>query len=71
MIDYVAGDASKVGLLKGLAHSDTRLKLFEADIYNPDEFASAIEGCEVVFHVATPLQHYSNNSKVFHISPSI
>ncbi|KAI3444439.1 hypothetical protein Pfo_001104 [Paulownia fortunei] len=57
------GDASKVGLLKGLAHADTRLKLFEADIYNPSEFVSAIEGCEFVVHMATPLQHYANNSQ--------
>ncbi|GFP91926.1 dihydroflavonol-4-reductase [Phtheirospermum japonicum] len=57
------GDASKVGLLKGLAYADTRLKLFEADIYNPCEFATAVEGCEIVVHMATPLQHYTNNSK--------
>ncbi|XP_057780325.1 protein BRI1-5 ENHANCED 1-like [Salvia miltiorrhiza] len=49
--------ASKVGLLKGLDHAETRLKLFEGDIYNPTEFAAAIHGCEFVFHVATPLQH--------------
>ncbi|KAL3649506.1 hypothetical protein CASFOL_005909 [Castilleja foliolosa] len=57
------GDASKVGLLKGLAYADTRLKLFEADIYNPCEFAAAIDGCEIVVHMATPLQHYTTNSK--------
>ncbi|KAH6786783.1 hypothetical protein C2S52_006335 [Perilla frutescens var. hirtella] len=56
-------DASKVGLLKGLAHAETRLKLFEADIYNPVEFAAAIQGCSFVFHLATPLQHYANNPK--------
>nr|WET52732.1 oxidoreductase 3 [Callicarpa americana] len=59
------GDASKVGLLKGLAHADTRLKLFEADIYNPAKFAPAIEGCEFVVHMATPLQHYDNNPDQF------
>ncbi|KAL8062851.1 hypothetical protein ABFX02_02G174000 [Erythranthe guttata] len=57
------GDASKVGLLKGLPHADTRLKLFEADIYNPDEFAPAVDGCEIVVHMATPLQHYTNSSQ--------
>ncbi|KAG8391925.1 hypothetical protein BUALT_Bualt01G0237600 [Buddleja alternifolia] len=57
------GDESKVGLLKGFDHADTRLKLFEADIYNPDEFGYAVEGCEVVVHMATPLQHYNNNSQ--------
>ncbi|KAK4483520.1 hypothetical protein RD792_010717 [Penstemon davidsonii] len=57
------GDASKVGLLNGLG--STRLKLFEADIYNPDEFASAIQGCQVVVHMATPLQQYINNNSQF------
>ncbi|XP_057780327.1 anthocyanidin reductase ((2S)-flavan-3-ol-forming)-like [Salvia miltiorrhiza] len=54
-------NASKVGLLKGLAHAKTRLKLFEADIYNPSDFAAAIRGCAFVFHLATPLHHYDNN----------
>ncbi|PIN26544.1 Flavonol reductase/cinnamoyl-CoA reductase [Handroanthus impetiginosus] len=54
------GDASKVGLLKSLAHAETRLKLFEADIYSPDDFESAIKGCEIVVHMATPFQHSAN-----------
>ncbi|KAL3622220.1 hypothetical protein CASFOL_033631 [Castilleja foliolosa] len=57
------GDVSKVGLLKGLAFADTKLKLFEADIYNPCEFATAVEGCDIVVHMATPLQHDTTNSK--------
>ncbi|CBI40492.3 unnamed protein product, partial [Vitis vinifera] len=35
--------------------------LFKADIYNPDEFEQAIQGCEFVFHVATPLQHIEDS----------
>lgn len=54
-------DVSKVSLLKSLPDADARLVLFEADIYNPIEFESAIEGCEFVFHVATPLQHTENS----------
>ncbi|KAK9274729.1 hypothetical protein L1049_021980 [Liquidambar formosana] len=50
-------DTSKVGLLKSLPGADTRLVLFQADIYNPNEFEAAIEGCQFVFHVATPLPH--------------
>jgi len=52
-----------VGLLKGLPGADTRLFLFEADIYDPDTFGSAIEGCEFVFLVATPLVHEPHNTK--------
>ncbi|XWS48822.1 hypothetical protein CRYUN_Cryun13aG0109400 [Craigia yunnanensis] len=49
-------DKSKVGLLKSLPGADTKLVLFQADIYNPNEFKRAIQGCEFVFHVATPQQ---------------
>ncbi|XP_059599157.1 vestitone reductase-like [Vitis vinifera] len=51
----------KVGLLQSLPNADTRLRLFKADIYNPDEFEQAIQGCEFVFHVATPLQHIEDS----------
>ena len=52
-----------MSLLRSLPDSDERLVLFEADFYNPVEFEKAIEGCEFVFHVATPLIH-TPNSKV-------
>ncbi|GAV65790.1 Epimerase domain-containing protein, partial [Cephalotus follicularis] len=55
-------DTSKVGLLKSLPAADTNLVLSEADIYNPSEFELAIEGCEFVFHLATPMQHDTQNS---------
>ncbi|KAK8693607.1 hypothetical protein V6N13_071184 [Hibiscus sabdariffa] len=51
------GDPYKVGLLKSLPHAETRLRLFEADIYDPCEFRPAIQGCSFVLHMATPLQH--------------
>lgn len=50
-------DESKVGILNCLSGADERLKLFEADIYRAEEFEEAIQGCEFVFHVATPLLH--------------
>uniref|UniRef100_M1BRE8 Nadhp hc toxin reductase n=2 Tax=Solanum tuberosum TaxID=4113 RepID=M1BRE8_SOLTU len=54
-------DESKVGLLKSLSGADERLKLFEADIYRAEEFEEAIQGCEFVFHVATPSLHYEGS----------
>ncbi|GAA0175212.1 dehydratase [Lithospermum erythrorhizon] len=51
------GDELKVGLLKNLSFADTRLILFQADVYNADSFAPDIHGCEVVIHMATPFQH--------------
>lgn len=50
-------DKSKVGLLKRFPNAEEKLKLFQADIYRPEEFEQAIQGCEFVFHVATPLLH--------------
>lgn len=51
------GDTSKVNLLKSLPGADSRMQLFEADIYNPQQFDAAIKDCKFVFHVATPLMH--------------
>lgn len=56
MINF-SDDLTKVGLLRSFPNAETGLKLFQADINNPDEFEEAIRGCEVVFHVATPLRH--------------
>ncbi|XP_068495877.1 LOW QUALITY PROTEIN: NADPH HC-toxin reductase 1-like [Phaseolus vulgaris] len=54
---------SKVGLLKSLPHAEGNLVLFEADVYNPTQFDPAIQGCEFVFHVATPLAHEPGSSQ--------
>ncbi|KAF8379668.1 hypothetical protein HHK36_029112 [Tetracentron sinense] len=56
-------DPYKVGLLKSLPYADTRLQLFQANIYNPDEFEAAIKECKFVFHVATPLQHNTQSTQ--------
>lgn len=54
-----------MALLKGLPYAEKRLVLFQADIYNPCEFEAAIQGCEAVIHMATPLQHNpDSNSQV-------
>lgn len=57
-----AGDDRKTGLLKGLPNANTKLKLFEADVYNPVHFDSAIQGCQFVIHMATPVQHEPNHT---------
>ncbi|BAT87864.1 putative anthocyanidin reductase [Vigna angularis] len=56
---------SKVGLLKSLPHAEGKLVLFEADIYNPTQFDPAIQGCQYVFHVATPLTHEPGSSQQY------
>ncbi|XWS46195.1 hypothetical protein CRYUN_Cryun14cG0043900 [Craigia yunnanensis] len=57
------GDPNKVSLLKSLPNAVTKLRLFEADLYNPIAFKHAIEGCEYVVHMATPLLHQPLNSQ--------
>ncbi|XP_010915682.1 NADPH HC-toxin reductase 1 [Elaeis guineensis] len=56
-------DKSKTQLLKSLPGADTRLQLFEAELYDPLTFEAAIQGCEFVFLLATPLQHNTNNTQ--------
>ncbi|XP_027768332.1 anthocyanidin reductase ((2S)-flavan-3-ol-forming)-like isoform X3 [Solanum pennellii] len=61
LVDLNVEDEPKVGLLKRLSGADEKLKLFEADIYRAEEFEEAIQGCEFVFHVATPSLHYEGS----------
>lgn len=44
--------------------AEANLILFQADIYNDNEFEPAIDGCESVFHVATPIHHGLESSQV-------
>ncbi|XP_065863052.1 NADPH HC-toxin reductase 1-like [Euphorbia lathyris] len=56
-------DESKVGLLKSLPNAETNLVLFQADIYNNNDFEAAIQGCQFVFHVAIPWENGPPNSQ--------
>ncbi|KAL2527691.1 NAD(P)-binding Rossmann-fold superfamily protein [Abeliophyllum distichum] len=51
----------KTSHLKSLPNAESRLELFQADIYNPEDFEAAIQGCLFVFHVATPVLHTENS----------
>ncbi|KAJ4844949.1 hypothetical protein Tsubulata_019065, partial [Turnera subulata] len=44
-----------VSFLTSLPRASQKLKIFEADLSNPDNFEDAIKGCGGVFHVATPV----------------
>ncbi|XP_047062892.1 putative anthocyanidin reductase isoform X2 [Lolium rigidum] len=57
------GDEKKTALLKGLPGAAERLTLFQADIYDAVTFEPAIQGCDFVFLVATPLMHNTGSSK--------
>ncbi|XP_065854338.1 vestitone reductase-like [Euphorbia lathyris] len=44
-----------VGFLTNLPEAKKKLKIYEADMNEPESFKPAIEGCIGVFHVATPV----------------
>nr|WET52736.1 oxidoreductase 8 [Callicarpa americana] len=44
-----------ISYLRNLPGASERLQIFEADLDRPDSFASAVQGCVGVFHVAHPL----------------
>ncbi|KAM0822555.1 hypothetical protein ACQ4PT_071425 [Festuca glaucescens] len=68
-LDRAAGDEKKAALLNGLPGAAERLTLFQADIYDAATFEPAIQGCDFVFLVATPLMHNPGSSKVRILDP--
>eukprot|EP00250_Pteridium_aquilinum_P019005 c24250_g2_i1 orf=42-1013(+) len=48
------GNVVKTAHLKALPKANERLKLFKADLLEEGSFDSAIDGCEGVFHTASP-----------------
>lgn len=49
------GDPRKVAHLKELEGSKERLDLFQADLNEDGSFDSAVDGCDGVFHAASPV----------------
>ncbi|KAF7062818.1 hypothetical protein CFC21_069380 [Triticum aestivum] len=64
-------DEEKTAVLTVLPGAAERLTLFEADIYNATTFEPAIQGCEFVFLVATPLMHDNSSTKAYVASKSL
>jgi hypothetical protein len=59
-IYWVSADPKKTEHLRALDGSAERLKLFKADILDEGSFDTIVEGCECVFHTASP---FYNNAK--------
>lgn len=51
-------------LLRSLPSGDTNLVLFQADMFNPEGFELAIQGCETVFHIAHPVLFGASKAQV-------
>ncbi|KAL3814911.1 hypothetical protein ACJIZ3_016179 [Penstemon smallii] len=56
-------DKKDVGFLTNLAGASERLKIFTADLDEPDSFKDAIEGCIGVFHLAHPMEFQGKESE--------
>lgn len=51
-----AGNEKKVKHLLELPNASTHLSLWKADLTAESSYDSAIQGCQGVFHVATPME---------------
>ena len=64
------GDPKKTHHLTSLDGAEQRLELFKAELLEEGSFDSAIEGCEGVFHTASPCFLYSEDPEVhYFLSP--
>ncbi|KAL0739756.1 hypothetical protein Bca4012_081269 [Brassica carinata] len=57
------GSKKDVSYLTELPFASERLKIFTADLNEPESFKPAIEGCKAVFHVAHPMDPTSNETE--------
>ena len=58
------GDPKKTHHLTSLDGAKQRLELFQAELLEEGSFDSAIEGCEGVFHTASPCFMYAEDPEV-------
>jgi bifunctional dihydroflavonol 4-reductase/flavanone 4-reductase len=63
-------DEAKTGPLLSLPGAAERLKLFQADLSEEGAFDSAVEGCEGVFDVASPMD-FSKLSEDDYVQPAL
>jgi hypothetical protein len=51
--------------LRALDGSAERLQLFKADLLEEGSFDAIVEGCECVFHTASPFYNNPNDPQVY------
>lgn len=56
LLFFSLADTKKTEHLLALDGANERLKLFKADLLEECSFEQAIEGCEAVFHTASPVK---------------
>lgn len=63
-------DPKKTEHLRALEGANERLQLFKANLLEEGSFDSVVEGCEGVFHTASPFYHNVTDPQV-HIIISV
>ncbi|EFH66014.1 cinnamyl-alcohol dehydrogenase family [Arabidopsis lyrata subsp. lyrata] len=64
-------DAKKTEHLLALEGAKERLKLFKADLLEESSFEQAIEGCDAVFHTASPVSLTVTDHQIELIDPAV
>ncbi len=65
-------DTNKVAHLQRIAESEPgTLHLFKADLLTPGAYAEAMQGCEIVFHTASPFTSNVKDAKKDLIEPAV
>lgn len=68
LIVHVPGDAKKTGHLLALDGAKERLHLYKADLLEKGSFESVVDGCDGVFHTASPVLLSPKDPKVLLLS---
>lgn len=70
LLDY-KGNLKKVQHLLDLPNAKTQLTLWKADLSDEGSYDDAINGCDGVFHVATPMDFESKDPEVSYYSMNL
>lgn len=62
---YVADDRKKTEHLRALDGASERLHLFKANLLEEGSFDAVVDGCEGVFHTASPFYHGVTDPQVY------
>ncbi|KAL0293046.1 UNVERIFIED_CONTAM: Tetraketide alpha-pyrone reductase 1 [Sesamum angustifolium] len=61
---YETDDPKKILHLKSLEGAEERLQLLQADLIENGSFDSVVDGCEAVFHTASPVLFSTTHPQV-------
>lgn len=70
LLIHAIGDPKKVDHLLSLHGAKERLQLFKANLMEEGSFDSVVDGCEGVFHTASPVLLESSNPQVHYDTSS-